>query len=147
MMDNNLSEKIKITELLSEGKSVQLHPQGYSMYPLIVPGRDEVIISPLGDHKIQPGDVLLYRRKSGKLILHRVYKTTLKGFYMVGDNESEIEGPIEKEQVYGIMTAFYHKGKKIKTNNFFYFLSWNVWLFLISFRKPIGRLIHKIKSN
>ena len=146
-MDNNLSEKIKIVDLLNEGKNVQLHPQGYSMYPLIVPGRDEVIISPLGNHKIQPGDVLLYRRKSGRLILHRVYKTTLKGFYMVGDNESEIEGPIYKDQIHGIMTAFYHKGKKIKTSNFFYFLSWNVWLFLISFRKPIGNLIHKIKTK
>ncbi|MBP5494502.1 MAG: S24/S26 family peptidase [Lachnospiraceae bacterium] len=145
-MDNNLSEKIKITDLLSEGKSVQLHPQGYSMYPLIVPERDEVIISPLKDHKIKRGDVLLYRRKNDKLILHRVYKIKDDKVYFVGDNESVVEGPLDISQVHGIMNAFYHKGKKIKANNFFYFLSWQLWLFLLPFRKPIGELIHKAKS-
>lgn len=145
-MDNNLSEKIKIVDLLSENKSVQLHPQGYSMYPLIVPGRDEVIISPLRDHKIKRGDVLLYRRKNDKLILHRVYKKKDDKIYFVGDNESVVEGPLDISQIHGIMTAFNHKGKKIKTNNFFYFLSWQVWLFLLPFRKPIGKLIHKAKS-
>ena len=59
MMDNNLSEKIKITDLLSEEKSVQIKPIGYSMYPLIVPGRDEVIISPIRGRKLHRGDVLL----------------------------------------------------------------------------------------
>ena len=145
-MDNNLSEKIKITDLLSEGKSVQLHPQGYSMYPLIVPERDEVIISPLKDHKIKRGDVLLYRRKNDKLILHRVYKIKDDKVYFIGDNESVVEGPLDISQVHGIMNAFYHKGKKIKANNFFYFLSWQLWLFLLPFRKPIGELIHKAKS-
>ena len=146
MTDNNLSEKIKIVDLLSEGKSVQLHLQGYSMYPLIVPGRDEVVISPLRDHKIRRGDVLLYRRKNDKLILHRVYKKKDDKIYFVGDNESVVEGPLDISQVHGIMSAFYHKGKKIKADNFFYFLSWQLWLFLLPFRKPIGKLIHKAKS-
>ena len=117
MMDNNLSEKIKITDLLSEGKSVQLHPQGYSMYPLIVPERDEVIISPLKDHKIKRGDVLLYRRKNDRLILHRVYTVKDDKVFFVGDNESVVEGPLEISQIYGIMTAFYHKRKKIQKHN------------------------------
>ena len=147
MMDNNLSEKIKITDLLSEEKSVQIKPIGYSMYPLIVPGRDEVIISPIRGRKLHRGDVLLYRRKNSKLILHRVYKIKENGFFFVGDNESLIEGPIDKASVYGIMTAFYHKGKKIKTNNFFYYLSWQLWLLLLPFRKPIGKIIHKAKSD
>ena len=122
-MDNNLSEKIKIVDLLSDNKSVRLHPQGYSMYPLIVPGRDEVVISPIRDHKIHRGDVLLYRRKNDRLILHRVYKVKDDKVFFVGDNESVVEGPLEVSQVHGIMAAFYHKGKKIKTSNIFYFLS------------------------
>ena len=146
-MHINPTEKIKIVDLLSEGKSVQLHPQGYSMYPLIVPGRDEVVISPLRDHVIRRGDVILYRRKSGKLILHRVYKRDRSRLFFVGDNESNIEGPISITQVYAIMTAFYHKGKKYKTSNFLYFFSWQVWLFLLPLRKPIGNMIHKIKTH
>ena len=147
MTHNNLSEKIRIVDLLREGKSVQLHPEGYSMYPLLVPERDEVIISPLKDHIIRRGDVLLYRRKSGRLILHRVYKKDRSRLYFVGDNESEIEGPVRITEVYAIMSAFYHKGKKYKTSNVFYFFYWQIWLLLLPFRKPIGNFIHKIKTK
>ena len=104
MIDNNLFNKINAEELLSQNKCIQLHPIGYSMYPLIVPERDEVIISPLGNHRIRRGDVLLYRRKTGKLVLHRVYKIKGTKIYFVGDNQSEIEGPISLMQIYGIMT-------------------------------------------
>ena len=89
----------------------------------------------------------MYRRKNDRLILHRVYKVKDDKVFFVGDNESVVEGPLEVSQVHGIMAAFYHKGKKIKTSNIFYFLSWQIWLFLLPFRKPIGKIIHKIKTK
>ena len=147
MTDNNPSKKIKVEELLYENKNVQLHPQGYSMYPLITPGRDEVVISPLASHKIRRGDVLLYRRKNGKLILHRVYKVRNDTLFFVGDNESAVEGPLDLDQVYGIMTSFIRKGRKYRVNNFLYFLYWQTWLFLLPFRKNIGKAIHKMKTG
>jgi hypothetical protein len=110
-MDDAQNKK-KIEEILIKNQnSVQLHPIGYSMYPLIVPERDEVIISPL-KKKIRRGDVLLFRRKSGKLVLHRVIKVKESKLYFVGDNQTEIEGPIETSQVLGIMRSFIHKKTK-----------------------------------
>ncbi|MBP5529491.1 MAG: S24/S26 family peptidase [Lachnospiraceae bacterium] len=147
MTHNNLSEKIRITDLLSEGKSVQLHPQGYSMYPLIVPDRDEVIIVPVKNHKIRRGDVLLYRRKNGKLILHRVYRVKNEKLYFAGDNESVVEGPLEMSQIEGIMVSFIRKGKKYKISNILYFIYWQLWLLVLPFRKNIGKAVHKIKSG
>ena len=35
---------IDIEQLLAEGKTIRIKPQGYSMYPLFVPGRDEASI-------------------------------------------------------------------------------------------------------
>ncbi|MCR5848941.1 MAG: S24/S26 family peptidase [Lachnospiraceae bacterium] len=146
-MYNDQNRKIRIEELLSENKSVQLHPIGYSMYPLIVPERDEVIISPLRNHKIRRGDVLLYKRKSGKFVLHRVYKIRGDSLFFVGDNESEIEGPLNISQVYGIMSSFYHNGRLYRSKNPFYIISYNVWLFLLPFRKPISSFIHNLKNR
>lgn len=143
---DDAQNKMKIEEILIKNqKSVQLHPIGYSMYPLIVPERDEVIISPL-KKKIRRGDVLLFRRKSGKLVLHRVIKVKESKLYFVGDNQTEIEGPIETSQVLGIMSSFIHKKTKYSVSNPLYFLSWQIWLILLPLRKPISLFIHKIKT-
>ena len=145
-MDDSQNKK-KIEEILIKNQnSVQLHPIGYSMYPLIVPDRDEVIISPL-KKKIRRGDVLLFRRKSGKLVLHRVIKVKESKLYFVGDNQTEIEGPIDPSQVLGIMSSFIHKKTKYSVSNPLYFLSWQIWLILLPLRKPISLFIHKIKSQ
>ena len=144
---DDAQNKMKIEEILIKNQSsVQLHPIGYSMYPLIVPERDEVIISPL-KKKIRRGDVLLFRRKSGKLVLHRVIKVKESKLYFVGDNQTEIEGPIETSQVLGIMSSFIHKKTKYSVYNPLYFLSWQIWLILLPLRKPISLFIHKIKTQ
>ena len=116
---DDVQNKKKIEEILIKNQnSVQLHPIGYSMYPLIVPDRDEVIISPL-KKKIRRGDVLLFRRKSGKLVLHRVIKVKESKLYFVGDNQTEIEGPIDLSQVLGIMSSFIHKKTKYSISHKF----------------------------
>ena len=146
-MDHNLYSKIKIEEVLSEQKSVQIYPQGYSMYPLFIPGKDQAVISPLGNKHIRRGDVLLYRRKTGKLVLHRVVKVKGSKLFFVGDNQTDIEGPLSITQVYGYMSAFY-KGKiKYSVKNPLYILSWQTWLILLPVRKPLSEFIHKLKTG
>lgn len=146
MSTDNSPEKNNIETLLKEGKTIQLKPHGYSMYPLLVPERDEVIVAPLGDHKIRRGDVIIFRRPAGKLIIHRVHSVKNNGVYLIGDNEHLIEGPVPFEYVYGIMTSFIRKGKKYTTGNLIYKFYWKSWLLLINFREPISKFVHKIKS-
>ena len=68
MRKNAAGEFMDIETLIKSGQSVQLYPQGYSMYPLLVPGRDEVILSPLPARPLRRGEVVLYRdRKSTRL--------------------------------------------------------------------------------
>lgn len=147
MSNNDSSEKLNIEELLLSGSSVRFSPHGYSMYPLIVPGRDEVEIIPIDNHTVRRGDVLVYRRPEDKLIIHRVYKVRNNMIYMVGDNQEEIEGPLPKDCVRGLMIGFCHKGRYYGKNNLLYILSWQVWLLLRPFRHKIGAFIHKHKRN
>ena len=89
---------VDIEKLLRENKAIQIRPQGYSMYPFLVPGRDEVVIESVDPHKVKRGDVILYRRTGSILVLHRVYRHDKTGIYMVGDNQTEIEGNMSQCQ-------------------------------------------------
>ena len=56
-----------IEQLLKNGSAVKLKPQGYSMYPLFLPGRDEAVIEHCVPSELHRGDVILYRRVQGIL--------------------------------------------------------------------------------
>lgn len=126
-----------IEALLKSGKTIQLFPEGYSMYPLLVPGRDEVILSPLSEHKLRRGDVVLYRRDTGILVLHRICRCDGEGYYTVGDNQVQVEGPLRQEQLIGIMTGFVRKGKLISTDDLWYRFTSRIWLWM----RPVRRYI------
>lgn len=139
------TERMDIEELLNEGKIIQIQPQGYSMYPLLFPGRDVVQIEKTDITKVKRGDVLLYRRKEGILVLHRVYRRQKDGLYMVGDNQTEIEGPLALSQVRGKMIAVQRNGKSFSTANPFYVIFSRIWLILRPFRPVISKIIHKVR--
>lgn len=130
--------KSDIEQLLLEGHTVRIHPQGYSMYPMFLPGRDEAVIAPVGDPAgLRRGDVALYRREGGILVLHRVWRVKKDGLYLVGDNQTATEGPLRPEQMKGVLTAFIRNGKEISVNHPIYKLASRVWLFF----RPVRRCI------
>ena len=91
-----------IEKLLEQGKRLRIKPRGYSMYPLIVPGRDEVFVERVSPESLRRGDVVLYRRRDEDiLVLHRIWKREGDAFFLVGDNQKEIEGPLEASQIKG----------------------------------------------
>ena len=138
-------EYTDIEKLLQEGKNISIKPQGYSMYPTLVPGRDEVIIEPVAGKMLRRGDVVLYRREKGAggiLVIHRIQKITAEGIYLVGDNQKEIEGPLHAEQMKGIMAGRIRNGNYVAVTNPVYRLVTGIWLFL----RPIRPLLFKITA-
>ena len=140
------SQKLDVEKLLTEGNTVQLPPIGYSMYPVIVPGRDKVVIAPASEQDcLKRGDVVLYRRDGSVLVLHRIWKVKKDGFYMVGDNQREVEGPIRRDQIRGIMTVLVRKRREISAQDFGYRLLTGIWLRLRPFRPYISKTVAAIK--
>ena len=150
MRKNTAGEFMDIETLIKSGQSVQLYPQGYSMYPLLVPGRDEVILSPLPARPLRRGDVALYRRDTGILVLHRICRCKKDGYYTVGDNQVQIEGPLRKEQLIGIMTGFVRKGKLFSVSSPCYRILAGIWLAMRPLRRCImvpGAKLKKIVKD
>lgn len=118
------------------------------MYPLIVPGRDEVFVERVSPESLRRGDVVLYRRMDENiLVLHRIWKRKGDAFFLVGDNQKEIEGPLEASQIKGKMTGILRNGHKISTLNVIYLLYSHIWLWLRPCRPQISRVIHKIRRR
>lgn len=143
--------QIDIEKLLQEGNNICIKPQGYSMYPVLVPGRDEAIIEPLNG-KIRRGDVVLYRRDKeveygSILVLHRIWKVKADGIYLVGDNQKEIEGPLRTDQIKGIMVGMNRKGKYIPVTNPGYRILTGGWLWLRPVRPVISKTVAALKRG
>lgn len=153
-----MKEKQNPETLLMEGQAVQFHPTGYSMYPFLNPDKgDQVIVEPLDKRKAKRGDVVLYRRggekgtvnedgfEQGILVLHRIVKCSNGQYFMVGDNQSEVEGPLPEEQIKGIMTARLRNGRALSAKNPFYRLAAGLWLLVLPGRSRLKDIAHAVK--
>ena len=128
----------EIEPLLKAGAFIQIHPQGYSMYPFIDPRRDEVVLAGIEDGSaLRRGDVVLYRRENGMLVLHRIYKIGQDGLYLLGDHQTAIEGPVRREQGKGKMTGMVRDGRYMDVGNPGYRMLSVVWLWLRPARRAI----------
>ena len=59
MKKNTGDFKTDLEQLLQEGNIIRLKPQGFSMYPLFIPGRDEALIQQVPVTSLKRNDVAL----------------------------------------------------------------------------------------
>ncbi len=113
---------------------------------MLYPGRDSVTIKPLGERKPRRADVALYRDNHGRLVLHRLVRWDAGGFYTVGDNQSDVEGPFQQERLIGILQSFQRRGREIRTSNPLYRAAARLWIKLLPVREPIKQRLAAIKK-
>ncbi len=130
-----------IEKLLEQGKTVQFGPIGYSMYPLFVPGRDEAVVAPADPAALKRGDVVLYRRDESILVLHRIWKRKSDGFYMVGDNQRQVEGPLRPDQIKGVLVQIIRKGRRFSVKSIPYRVLAAVWLAMRPLRPAVSHAV------
>ena len=132
--------KTDLEALLRDRNIIRIKPQGYSMYPLFIPGRDEALIQEVPVSSLRRNDVILYRRDQSILVLHRIARITPEGLFLVGDNQSELEGPLREDQVRGKLIAFVRRGKETPVSNPLYRLRSSLWLCMLPVRPLCFRL-------
>lgn len=104
-------------EVLDSGGEFRMVIKGTSMLPLLRQGKDSVILKKVNPNK---HDVILYQRKEGSFVLHRIVGKRDKGFILCGDNQFVKEYPICNKDIIAVMTAFVRDGKRINTRSFKY---------------------------
>lgn len=123
-----------LVEKLEKGGTVTFSPSGTSMLPMLRDGEDVVVLSkPKG--RLHLFDIPLYKRKDGSYVLHRIVDFDADGGYVLrGDNQFVKEHGIYDKDIYGVVTAFYRKGKSYTTNSLPYRIYLNLWFYSKIFR-------------
>lgn len=132
-----------LREVTEEGKEVSMMVSGNSMSPFLINHRDYIKFKK-ADADLHRGDMVFYQRENGQYVMHRVWKCCLDGYYIVGDNHTFIEGPIAREQIFGLVTMVNRKGKWIGPGDFWWEFFAKVWIRMIPLRPIVGRIYAKI---
>lgn len=126
----------QLLPLLEEADAIPLVISGGSMSPFLVHGRDTVFLSRV-DRPLKRGDMILYRRDSGKYILHRIWKVENGSYTLVGDAQFQLEPGIRPEQVLAIVHSVQRKGKHLTQGDFWWEFFEKVWIRMVPLRRPI----------
>lgn len=99
---------------------------GTSMLPMLRQRRDLLIIRPAAG-PLRKYDVPLYRRDTGKYILHRIVKVRPDGYVLCGDHQWRREYGVTDRQIIGVLTGFVRDGREISVTDRRYRLYVHVW--------------------
>lgn len=125
-----------LRELTESGKEVSMLIAGNSMSPFLIHERDSICFK-RPDRTLRRGDMVFYQRTSGQYVMHRIYKVSAEGYYIVGDAQQDIEGPVKREQIFALITRVRRKGKWIAPGDFWWEFFEHVWIRMV----PVRRLI------
>lgn len=132
-----------LRELVQEGREVSIIVAGNSMSPFLVHQRDTVWFR-APEQELCVGDIVFFQRKNGQFVMHRICKVEPEGYYIVGDAQLEIEGPVRREQIFAVITKVQRKGKWVYPGDFWWDFFAHVWLRIIPFRRIIIRMYSMI---
>ncbi len=125
-----------LRELVREGHEVNLIISGSSMAPFLIHQRDTIIFGPV-KRPLKRGDMVFYERPTGQFVMHRIRKVNEKGLYLIGDAQTETEGPLSPDRVFAIVTQVCRKGKWIDERSKLWRFFATVWLWVIPLRRVI----------
>ena len=125
--------------------------KGVSMMPLLRQDRDLMVLERRPEGRLKKYDAVLFKRKDGTYVLHRILKVREKDYLICGDNCYQMEA-VEDAQILGILTAVIRDGKRISVTNRGYLLYVHLWCdgypvraFLLRGKAWIGRRRRKIR--
>lgn len=142
-----------LREIAEEGRVVSLKIAGSSMSPFLAHGRDYVYFT-RPDRELKRGDMVFYQRDSGQYVMHRIWKKKEDGYYIVGDAQTQIEGPVRRDQIFARITKVKRKGRILQPGDFWWEFFEHIWIRIVPLRRPaVGiysafcRLVHREKTT
>ncbi len=134
-----------INEILDSGNGVRITVTGNSMYPFLREKIDSVEMFPESFNSIGVGDIVMIQRDNGEYVMHRVLNKKRNCFYILGDSQLWVEGPIIPEQLTAVVKTIWRKNKKIKCSNILLSVLSIIWLYLFPFRKVIFKVYRLLR--
>ena len=109
-----------VEELLSSDLSVRIAVTGSSMTPTLESG-DVVTVSPVPTGQLHLGDLVLFRNKESKLVLHRLVRRLEAGtrrWQTRGDASPQLDVPIDEQYILGRVCTLERDGRLTRIGGF-----------------------------
>ena len=128
--------------VIASGGEFLFYPNGKSMLPTICPERDGVLLARA--EKLRTGDLLLFVRRDGSFVLHRLVKMEKNGSLVLrGDAQYIDERGILPNAVIGRVSAIIRGKKEIRTDS----LSFRARSQMLRISYPLRRFLHRAKGK
>ena len=86
---------------------------GTSMWPLLKAGKSRVQVEAVEEKTLRKGDIVLYRRKDGTLVLHRIMKVKEDTYLVCGDHQWKLEEEIRVNHILAVVQGFFRDGRYV----------------------------------
>ena len=138
-----------LIDIIKSGKDVSVTVTGSSMAPFLAHLRDSIIVSP-PPRQFHRGDMVFFQRQDGSYVMHRIHHLKEGKLYLVGDNQTEIEGPIDPEQVFGIVRKVIRNGKLLQKGDFWWDFFEQAWIRIVPLRPAAVKavsIVYKLRNR
>lgn len=135
-----------VCDLLREGaQDVPVPVKGVSMRPFLR-DQDVVYLNRIRG-PVRRGDIVLYLRRNGQYILHRVHTCRPDGsFLMLGDSQRMLE-PVAADQLRARVSYARRKEREVRPGSFLWWFFACPWRWLAPVRGQIFRIYRLLKRR
>lgn len=127
-------------EELNRKGSFTYNCSGVSMLPMLRQRKDLFTIKKK-QGRYKKYDVVLYKRKNGSYVLHRIVEVRPADYVILGDNCLNKEYGIKDEDIIGVMPSFVRNGKEYSVSHPVYRAYAVMWYLIY----PLRRLWMQVK--
>lgn len=118
---------------------------GTSMLPLLEEGKALVDVVSINQKQLKKGDVILYKRGNGTLVLHRIIKIESEDvFIALGDHQFTNAEKVNTNQIIAVARGFFINGNYVDEKKLRYRIYKRIWLSSLTLRKYLLKLHIKI---
>ncbi len=110
----------RIRHIFASGQGIHLAIKGTSMLPLLREGLDSVYL--IAAQQVRRGDIILFIRLSGDVVLHRAIKVDSQGATCCGDHQLMLESDITNDRILGKVMTISRNGRMISVSNMIYWI-------------------------
>ena len=132
--------------IAEEGKVVSMLIAGSSMAPFLCHNRDYIYFTK-PERELRRGDMVFYQRDNGQYVMHRIYRVKHEGYYMVGDAQTQIEGPLRRDQIFAVITQVKRDGKMIRPGDFWWEFFEHIWIRIVPARRTVMALYGRLAGK
>ena len=135
-----------LKEAVGSGRDCSMIITGNSMQPFLLHGRDTIYFR-APKERLKRGDMVFFQRENGQYVMHRLLKTDERGYYFIGDNQTEVEGPVSSSQIFAVVYQVKRKGRILGPKSFWWVFFRTFWLRIIPLRPFFIKCFRRLSSG